>query len=90
MSRAFDITVMGVIYIVALVIHLMGLELFAPGTPLYDLAAGAANLKGEERANLWYQILTVWVPMMAIGGITAWAFIREYRRQAVTAARGVR
>jgi len=91
MSRAFDFTVLGVIYIIAIIIHLMGIELFSPGTPLYNLATdGTQTMNGAERAQLWYEILTVWVPMLAMGGITCWGFIREYRRQAVTAARRVR
>lgn len=89
MSRAFDFVVIGIIWIVAVVIHLMGVELFSPGTPLYQAAASATNLNGAERAQLWYEILTVWVPLLAAGGITAWGFVREYRRQALTAMRGV-
>lgn len=88
MSRVFDFTVIGVIYIIAIVIHLMGIELFAPGTPLYETAAGATTLNGQQRADLWYEILSLWVPLMACVGITAWGFVREYRRGAVTAVRG--
>jgi hypothetical protein len=89
MTRAFDFVVVGVIYIVAIVIHLMGINLFAPGTPLYSLATtGTAVMHGQERADMWYEILTLWVPLLAAGGISAWAFIREYRRQAATAVPG--
>lgn len=89
MSRVFDFVVVGIIYIIAAVIHLMGLELFAPGTPLYEFAATATNLNGQERADLWYQIIAIWVPLLSMGGITAWAVLREYRRQAVTALQRV-
>lgn len=88
MSRAFDFTVVGVIWVVAVVIHLMGIELFAPGTPLHELASGATHLNGAARADLWYEILTKWVPLAAAIGISAWAMVREYRRQAVTAVQG--
>jgi len=88
MSRAFDLTIMTVIVIVSVVIHTIGLELFIPGSPLYELAAnGNASMNGQARADLWSQILVIWVPMLASGGIIAWVFIREFRRQAVTAAR---
>lgn len=90
MSRAFDFVIVGIIYIIAVVIHLMGIELFAPGTPLHQAAASATNLNGAERAVLWYQIITIWVPLISMGGITAYAVIREYRRQAVTGIRRVR
>jgi len=86
MSRAFDFTVVGVITIIAVVIHLIGVELFAPGSPLHAVASSATAMNGAERADLWYEILAVWVPLMAFGGICAWAAIREYRRQAITAA----
>lgn len=90
MSRAFDFVVLGVIYIIAVVIHLMGVELFAPGTPLHGFASQAVNLGGAEKADLWYQIIALWAPLLSVGGITMWAFFREYRRQAVTAVRSVR
>lgn len=86
MSRAFDFVVAGVITIIAVVIHLMGIELFAPGTALYSIAtSGTEAMNGTARADLWYQIITLWVPLMAVGGIWAWVFLREYRRQSITA-----
>lgn len=89
MSRAFDFVLVGVIYIIAAIVHLMAIELFAPGTPLYEFAASATNLNGAERADLWFQIIAIWVPLIAMGGITAYAVIREYRRQATTGVRRV-
>jgi hypothetical protein len=89
MTRAFDFTVVAVIYAVAVVIHLMGVELMAPGTPLYSLATdGTASMNGQARADLWFQIISVWVPMIGFLGITAWAMVREYKRQAVTSIQG--
>lgn len=90
MSRAYDFVVIGVIYIIASIIHLMAVELFHPGGPLYETAASATNLNGAQRAQLWYEILSVWVPLLAAAGITAWGLVREYRRQAITAAQRVR
>lgn len=92
MSRAFDFLLVGVIYIVAVVIHLMGINLLAPGSPLHEMAStGTSAMNGAQRADLWYEIITLWVPLIAVGGISSWAFIREYRRQATTAmARRVR
>jgi sterol desaturase/sphingolipid hydroxylase (fatty acid hydroxylase superfamily) len=88
MSRGFDFTVVTVVWIVAVVIHRMGIELFQPGSPLYEIAAnGNSNVNGAQLADLWFQILSIWVPLMAAGGILAWAMIREYRRQTITAAR---
>lgn len=86
MSRAYDFVVVGVIWIIASVIHLMAVELFAPGTPLWQTATdGTAVMNGTARASLWFQILSVWVPVIAAIGIFAWALIREYRRTVTTA-----
>lgn len=90
MSRAFDFTVVGVIWIIAVVIHTISVELFAPGTPLFDLASsGTEIMDGQARAELWHEILAVWMPLLSAAGISAWAFVREYRRQAVTAPRRI-
>jgi len=87
-SRSFDFVVVGVIGIIASVIHLMAVELFAPNQPLHQLASdGTSVMNGAARADLWFEILSVWMPLIAFGGILAWAMIREYRRQVQTAAR---
>lgn len=88
MSRSFDFVVIGVISIISAVIHRTAIELFAPESPLHKIASdGTATLNGAARADLWFQILSIWVPLLAIGGIMAWGVIREYRRQVTTAAR---
>lgn len=90
MSRAFDFVVLAVVYIIAVVIHMMGVELFSPASPLHQIASGATQLNGAARADLWYEVLSLWVPLIAVGGISAWVFVREYRRQARTAIAGYR
>lgn len=88
MSRIFDYAVIAVVTIISTVIHLMAVELFAPESPLHTFASdGTAAVNGAARADLWFQILAIWVPLMAFGGILAWGVIREYRRQVTTAAR---
>ena len=87
MSRVYDFTVVGTITIISVVVHLMAVELFAPGGVLFELAStGTQNVNGAARAQLWFEILTIWVPIAAIGGISLWALIREYRRQVRTVA----
>jgi hypothetical protein len=87
MSRAFDFVVVIVIWIIAAVIHLMGVSLFAPGAALHSIAStGTSAMNGASRADLWYEIIAVWVPLAAGMGIAAWAMVREYRRQVFTAA----
>jgi hypothetical protein len=88
MSRAFDFVVVGVIWVISAVVHLMAVELFAPGSPLFALATdGTAVMNGTARAGLWFNILAVWMPVAAGVGIVLWAIIREYRRTVSTATR---
>lgn len=88
MGAAFDIVVAGVISVIASVFHLMAVELFAPTSPLYALATdGTSVMNGTARANLWFQILAVWMPVAVLLGIWAWVGIRKYRRTVQTATR---
>jgi len=86
MSRVFDYTVSGVIAIISVIIHRVGVELFAPESPLHDVASRATTLGGAEKADLWFQILGIWVPMLGLGFAMAYLLMREYRRQVSTAA----
>jgi len=87
LSRSFDLVVIGVIAVISVVIHRIGIELFAPNSPLHVLASdGTQVMQGAARADLWFQIISIWTPLLAFGGICAWALLREYRRQVSTAA----
>jgi len=91
MTRIFDFTVSGVLVIISAVIHRIAVELFAPESPLHALASdGTAVLNGASRADLWFQILSVWVPIMVIAFAAGFILIKEYRRQVATATRGPR
>jgi len=86
MGRAYDFVVAAVLVIISAVIHLVAVELFAPGNALYQIATdGTSTLNGTARANLWFEFLTVWMPLMVIGTAFVWVTIREYRRQVQTA-----
>lgn len=86
MTRAFDFTVVSIVYIVAVIVHLMAIEMMAPGTPLYALGTtGTEVMNGQQWADRTFMILSTWVPMIGFAGITAWAVVREYKRQALTA-----
>lgn len=87
MSRIRDFMIVAVVTIFAIIMHYFGVVAFQPGSPLYEVAADATNLNGAERADLWFQIGTIWIPLIAIGGIWTWALVNEYRRQAVTQLR---
>lgn len=90
MGRSYDFLVVGVIWSIAIVIHYISVVLFQPGSALHDTASKAVILKGPERADFWFEILSIYVPLIAMGGILLWAVAKEYRRQQVTARRPVR
>jgi len=91
MSRIYDFTVVSVIFIISVVMHFIGAELLMPGTVLYEIAVtGTESMNGQQWADQVGMVITVWMPLMATGGIIAWALFREYRRQAVTAVQQVR
>lgn len=85
MTLAYDFVVSGVITIISVIIHVMAVNLFAPGTALHMVASGATLMDGAARADLWYQILAMWVPLFGLVVAGAWPFVRAYRRQANTA-----
>jgi hypothetical protein len=88
MSRAFDFTVATVLTLIAVIVHLMGVELFAPGSVLYGIATdGTQAFRGTARATLWFEIIVVWAPLATTGTGWVWALIREYKRQVQTAVR---
>lgn len=86
MTRAFDFVVGGTVSVIAVIIHRVSIELFAPGQPLYDIATSSSNLQATARATLWFEILTVWAPLLVFATIWLWVLIREFRRQIATAS----
>jgi uncharacterized protein (UPF0333 family) len=86
MTLAYDTIAATTVTAISIVIHYVGIELFAPGSQLFDLAtSGTAVLGGTAKASLWFEILVVWVPLLATIGVWAWVGVSMYRRQAVTA-----
>jgi len=88
MGRAFDFVLSGILVLISVLIHRIGVELFAPNTPLHELASQGVHMQGASRADLWFQILAIWSPLLCMGFAFVYILIREYRRQVTTAARG--
>jgi hypothetical protein len=89
MGRAFDFVLSGVLVLVSVLFHRIGVELFAPNTPLHELASdGTQAMQGGARADLWFQIIGIWAPLLCMGFAFVYILIIEYRRQVTTAARG--
>lgn len=89
MSRVYRYTVVFIVYLVSAVIHLVSSAIFAPDMGLYEeVANSGSTLPGAEWAQLYYEVGSMWVPMIAVGGITLWLLYMEYRR--IVATRQVR
>jgi hypothetical protein len=89
MTLAYDITIGGVITIIMFVVHRVGVELFAPGGKLWETATtGTEVMSGTETANLLFQVIVVWMPILFISGIWLWVALRMYKRQVSTAIPG--
>lgn len=86
MSRAFDFVTVGVVWIVSIIVHRIAVELFAPEALLHALASdGTEAMNGAARADLWFEILGIWIPIAVAFAILLFALFREYRRQVSTA-----
>jgi len=87
MSRLYDFVVVGVVWLISFVAHTISVELFSPESKLHEVASEATAFGGAAKADLWFEVLAIYAPLIAVGGIVAWAFVREWRRQAVTTRR---
>lgn len=85
MTRIYDYTLITVIALISYTVHVVAVELFAPGKGLHEVASQATQFDGAAKADLWFEVLAVWIEVIAIAGIVAWALLREYRRQVATA-----
>lgn len=60
--------------------------MFAPGSALWKVATeDTAVMNGTEHATTLFTVITVWMPVLFIGGIILWAAIRAWKRQIQTA-----
>jgi hypothetical protein len=88
MGTAYDLVISGTITIMMFVFHRVGVELFAPGSALWETATrGTAAMSGEQHASTLFQVIVVWMPLLFIGAVWAWTMVRAYKRQIQTAAR---
>lgn len=88
MTLAYDITIGGSITIIMFVIHRVGVELFAPGSQLWETATtGTEVMSGTQHANTLFQVIVVWMPIIFITGIWLYVAIRAWKRQIQTATR---
>ena len=89
MGFAYDLVVASVVTIIAIVVHFLGVELVAPGTTLWDMTAAysGGELSVMSNISLWFEVLVVYIPLIAIGGVWLWTVVKTYKRQVQTAVR---
>ena len=91
MTLAGDIVVSSVLTIFALVLHRITAALFNSDTALYAIATeGTAVFSGAERAAFWADFLIIWLPLLIVAFAWAYAGIKAFKRQRITARRRVR
>lgn len=83
-TSAYDITLATTVTIIAIAWHRISIELFAPTTPLYQAGESATNLNGGQLAAQWFEIGTVWLPVIVVCGIWTWVLMRAFRRPNAT------
>lgn len=88
MTLAYDIVVAGVITIMMFLFHRVGVELFAPGSKLWEVATtDTAVMSGTQHASRMFEVIVVWMPVLFIAAIWLWVLIRAYKRLVQTAVR---
>jgi hypothetical protein len=73
-----------VIWISAGVIHLLAAAVLGPTSTLHVQAVNSGMGDSAWAMNI-YEVLTVWVPITAVGGSAVFGFVYEYRYQRATA-----
>lgn len=88
MSRAFTFVTIGLVLLVTIYVQDLAMEMFGPGSGLYEMVAEVDYLlDGEAWAERMYVAVTVWFMwIIRIGAIVAGLY-REFRRENVTSAR---
>lgn len=94
MTRSYDFVVATVVTLVAIVWHRIAVDAIAPDASLYEtvssLAVSGGPLNVGTRISFWFEIGVIWIPLIAIGAIWLYVFVREFRRQVATGAGEVR
>lgn len=84
MGRIEVFAAIAVIWMSAVVVHLLAAATLGPSSALH-MQATSASMGGADWAMNIYEILTVWVPVTAVAGSAVFGFVYEYRLQRATA-----
>lgn len=79
MTRMYRYATIGLIWILAMMVHWFGVTLFAPGTETYALAAdGVGTFIEVGWRNRMYKVFAQYIPMIFIALSMLWGFAKEY------------
>lgn len=79
MSRMYRFATIGLIWILAMIIHWFGVTLFAPGAMVHGLAdAGVGTYIDSSWQPRMYKVFVQWIPLLFVGGSLLWGFAKEY------------
>lgn len=85
MSRAYRFAAIIVLWIVAATMHLLAVQLFAPGTALYQFAGPAVGtFVGEHWREDFYRHMVRNIPLLIVAFSFIWGFASEYEAQRIT------
>lgn len=91
MSRAGTIVAVGLILIVTIWMQRFAMELLGPSSMLWNLIADVTwPVDGDQWAEQMYVAISVWFMWLIRIGAIVGGFVREFRRENVTAARRAR
>lgn len=79
MSRMYRYATIGLIWILALIIHWFGTTMFAPGTTVYALGdPGVGTFIDAGWRDNMYLVFVQYIPLLFVGGSLLWGFAKEY------------
>lgn len=79
MTRAFRFATIGLVWILAMVVHWFGTIFFAPGTETWALAGpGVGTFVQVGWREDMYRVFAQAIPLLFVGMSLAWGFAKEY------------
>lgn len=88
MSRAYRYATIGLIWILAMVIHWFGVTLFAPGTDVYALGEVGVGMYVEAGwRDQMYKVFAQYIPLLFVAASMLWGFAKEYEDAVLTGVR---